>query len=319
MRLQVVNDDGPPSDISSPYVHCMISTLQKAGHVVSVVLPNVQRSWIGKAHFIDKVLTPSYFRPSTLFQYDGTVHERPLAQGEAGEEWILVDGTPAACVHLGLWHFFQDRGPVDLVLSGPNYGRNSSTLYQMASGTLGGAMEAANFKKKAIALSFAYSSKENVPDVTAATSRQALRIIEHLCKNWASDVEVYSVKYGLLGTSPSLIASDADLLRASVPVQSDIEQKKVMITSSLENYWTGSVFSEVPAGEDPLSSNAGNGENTLSKASQPYASGTSGSPTHARHAHRHFKWAPRFGDVKRAVAQSEPGNDGWTIEQGLSR
>ena len=191
---KVVNDDGPPSSKSSPYIHSMVSTLQEHGHLVSVVLPHIQRSWIGKAHFIDKVLTPSYFRPGTLHVDDGTLHQKPLGKDEPGEEWILVDGTPAACVQIGLWHFFQDRGPVDLVLSGPNYGRNSSTLYQLASGTIGGAMEAANFKKKAIALSFAYNSNINVPDTIAAACRHALKLIEHLCQNWGSDVELYSIK-----------------------------------------------------------------------------------------------------------------------------
>ena len=197
--FQVVNDDGPPSMKSSPYVHSMVDMLQKNGHVVSVILPHVQRSWIGKAHFVDKVLTPTYFRPGpSPYVEGGTAHERPLNQDETGEEWVLVDGTPAACVHLGLWHFFQDRGPVDLVLSGPNYGRNSSTLYQLASGTIGGAMEAANFRKKAVALSFAYFTKEYAAEPIVAASKHALKIIEHLCQNWASDVEVYSIKYGPL-------------------------------------------------------------------------------------------------------------------------
>jgi hypothetical protein len=131
---QVVNDDGPPSQQSSPYVHSvssllpssnalasdhcpqLVHNLQSAGHLVSVVLPNVQRSWIGKAHMVGATVTPSYFRPGTLHEDDGTVHEQPLPSHSEEEEWILVDGTPASCVQIGLFHVFQDRGKVDLVM-----------------------------------------------------------------------------------------------------------------------------------------------------------------------------------------------------------
>lgn len=53
-HAQITNDDGPPSDQSSPYVHSLVSTLQQHGHTVSVVLPHTQRSWIGKAHLVGK-------------------------------------------------------------------------------------------------------------------------------------------------------------------------------------------------------------------------------------------------------------------------
>lgn len=56
---------------------------------------------------------------------------------------MLVNGTPAACSQIGLHHFFKERGEVDLVISGPNFGRNSSAVYAMSSGTLGGGFEAA--------------------------------------------------------------------------------------------------------------------------------------------------------------------------------
>src|SRR6187402_2000245 len=103
---QVVNDDGPPSNQSSPYVHSLVKTLQAAGHTVSVVLPHTQRSWIGKAHIIGQTVKPTYFRPGTLHKDDGTTHSRPLATGsKEQEEWVLVDGTPASCVQIGLYHY----------------------------------------------------------------------------------------------------------------------------------------------------------------------------------------------------------------------
>ena len=44
--------------------------------------------------------------------------------GEEGKEpWVLVNSTPATCAQIGISHFFEGRGKVDLVVSGPNYGR----------------------------------------------------------------------------------------------------------------------------------------------------------------------------------------------------
>lgn len=51
---QVTNDDGPPSEHSSPYVLPFCKQLEAAGHTVSVILPDNQRSWIGKAHLVGK-------------------------------------------------------------------------------------------------------------------------------------------------------------------------------------------------------------------------------------------------------------------------
>lgn len=113
-----MNDDGPPSQVSSPYVHSFISELQVIGATVSVVLPHTQRSWIGKAHLVGKTVTPTYFRPGTLHTDDGTTHDRPRSEGDDGEEWILVDGTPASCAQIGIHHYFKEKGPIDLVVSG---------------------------------------------------------------------------------------------------------------------------------------------------------------------------------------------------------
>ncbi|EGE06164.1 tubulin-tyrosine ligase family protein [Trichophyton equinum CBS 127.97] len=200
MHILVVNDDGPPSSQSSPYIHSLIHTLQSSGHVVSVVLPHRQRSWIGKAHLVGATVKPTYFHPGTLFQDDGTIHSLPRSEegeGSEGDEWILIDSTPASCVQIGLFHYFQDRGPVDLVISGPNYGRNSTAVFSLSSGTIGGAMEAAVCGYKAIALSFAFSSRDHDPVVISEAANHSVRLIEHLYKNWTSGVDLYSINVPL--------------------------------------------------------------------------------------------------------------------------
>ncbi|KLU86605.1 TTL domain-containing protein [Magnaporthiopsis poae ATCC 64411] len=66
MHILLVNDDGPPSTHSSPYVHTLVRALQAAGHLVSVCLPHTQRSWIGKAHLVGHTVRPTYYRPPPL-------------------------------------------------------------------------------------------------------------------------------------------------------------------------------------------------------------------------------------------------------------
>ncbi|EEY22036.1 TTL domain-containing protein [Verticillium alfalfae VaMs.102] len=190
MHILVTNDDGPPSPHSSPYVASLVAELKKAGHTVSVCLPHTQRSWIGKAHIIGQSVKPVYYTPSPNLYGDdaeGTIHTRPTTSDpatpgtfDADKEWVLVDGTPASCVQIGLHHFFAERGPVDLVVSGPNYGRNTTAVFALSSGTLGGAMEGAICGKKAIALSYAFFSRNHDPVIIGGAARHGVRVIEKL-------------------------------------------------------------------------------------------------------------------------------------------
>ena len=290
-----MNDDGPPSNQSSPYVHSLVKTLQAAGHTVSVVLPHTQRSWIGKAHIIGQTVKPTYFRPGTLHNDDGTTHSRPLPAGSKElEEWVLVDGTPASCVQIGLYHYFQDRGPIDLVVSGPNYGRNSTAVFSLSSGTLGGALEAAVCKRKAIALSYAFFSRNHDPEIIAGASKLSVKLIEYLYANWGKEVDLYSV---------------------NVPLVEGVEGRKVMWTAMLQNYWGhGSCFQEVDGEEgdareeeEKIREGEGGGEQN----------GTNGEV--GRYKHKHFKWSPRFTDVYKSVEEAGPGNDGWAVKEGFTR
>lgn len=289
MHVLIVNDDGPPSQVSSPYVHSFVHELQQAGHVVSVVLPHAQRSWIGKAHLVGKTVTPTYFRPGTLHQDDGAVHSRPRQDG--GEEWILVDGTPASCAQIGIHHYFKEKGEIDLVVSGPNYGRNSTALFALSSGTIGGAMEAAVCGKRAIALSYAFHNRNHDPVVIKGASKASVKIVEHLHQNWAEDVDLFSV---------------------NVPLIEGIDgpDTKILYTPMLQNYWSsGSSFEPVDA-EDDLGP-----EESEHKIREE---GEHGDDESEKKGIRHlkFKWAPNFQDVYGSVEKSEPGNDGWAVWKG---
>ncbi len=290
----MTNDDGPPSNQSSPYVHSLVNTLQSADHTVSVVLPHVQRSWIGKAHIIGQTLTPSYFRPGTLHKDDGITSHHPFNDGK--EEWILIDGTPASCAQIGLWHFFRDRGPVDVVVSGPNYGRNTTALFSLSSGTVGGAMEAAVCGRKAIALSYAFDSREHDPEIIAAASKVSQRLIEKLVHDWPDDVHLYSV---------------------NVPLRKNITEAKIQYTNMLQNQWTtGSSFEEVEVDEDV---DAAEQEKDIREGERNGVSDGGKQETMPRRKQKKFKWAPKFADVHESVKKAGPGNDGWAVKEGIVR
>ena len=295
MHILAINDDGPPSQQSSPYIHAFVLALQAAGHTTSVILPHQQRSWISKAHLVGQITKPTYFRPGSPHADDGTTHVRPASKDEDIEEWVLIDGTPASCAQLGLFHFFQSRGAVDLVVSGPNYGRNATALFNLSSGTIGGAMEAAVCGKKAIALSFAFESRDHVPELITGASKHAVRVIEHLFHNWAGDVDLYNI---------------------NVPLVENIGQRKVIYTNCLANHWTmGSSFEAVET-DDEEKVDPDLQEREIRKGQS--TTGTS-VKKHISHDHKYFKWAPKFEDVKKSVAESAPGNDGWAILQGYTR
>ncbi|KAL8994304.1 MAG: hypothetical protein Q9169_005677 [Polycauliona sp. 2 TL-2023] len=276
MHILVTNDDGPPSN---------------------------QRSWIGKAHFAAQVIKPTYFRPGTLHQDDGTTHAKPLQSAADSdsdhEEWVLVNSTPATAAQLGLFHFFQDRGPIDLVVSGPNYGRNTTSLFSLSSGTIGGAMEAAVCKKRAVALSYAFFSRNHDPDIIAGASRMSVKLLEHLMRQWDDGVDLYSV---------------------NVPLVAGVEGAKVVYTHALQNYWaSGSSFTEVEAndeGEDPEVKEM---EIREQEGGQGSEDGGKGKGQMKGHKHRHFTWTPKFEDVYQSVEKSEAGNDGWAVKEGLVR
>lgn len=268
------------------------------------MLPHQQRSWIGKAHIVGASVKPTYFRPGTLHRDDGTVHHLPRGSDggddEEGDEWVLIDSTPASCVQIGLYHFFQDRGPIDLVVSGPNYGRNSTALFALSSGTIGGAMEAAVCGKKSIALSYAFSSRNHDPVVIAEASRHSVKLIEHLHQNWDEGVDLYTI---------------------NVPLEPGVSENKILYTNMLDNRWTsGGCFEPIDAmaaGEEP-----GLQEHNLREhggGEGRFPSGTTTPQKKPRLQHKHFKWAPKFTDVYRSVDESEPGNDGWVVKEGMTR
>lgn len=303
---QLTNDDGPPNPEASPYIAIFVDVLQNPpfNHTVSVVLPSTQRSWIGKAHLLppaayplpgqqqpstnEKIAdtcTPTYYDPK-----QGDVHDRPPA---SGEYWVLVPGTPATCVQLGLFHheaLFR-RGakqPIDLVLSGPNYGRNTTAAFALSSGTIGGALEAAVCGVRAVALSFAFFTRQESEALVREASVHSVKILEKLCKDWKIPVPNGDSRLAD-GQRISAASMTPDLFTINVPLVENVSKNPVRWTWMLDNKWpTGSLYKPVEESEDA--------------AQKPPS----------------FTWSPTFTDMWKIVDASPEGNDGLVIRQGHS-
>lgn len=102
MKILISNDDG----ISALGIRTLANTLAEAGHDISVVCPDRERSATGhgltmhqpiRAEIVDSIFHP------------------------AVKAWAC-DGTPSDCVKLALWALLDS--PPDLVFSGINHGAN---------------------------------------------------------------------------------------------------------------------------------------------------------------------------------------------------
>lgn len=173
---------------------------------MSVVVPSSQKSWVGKSFQIQQTTTGHFYYPRGI---DGTEGEhsdlpRELKEGEE-MEWILIDGTPATCANLGIHSLFPPK-TFDLVLSGPNLGRNTSTAFALSSGTIGAALSGALSEFPAIAVSFGlmapYKGDLLTPEIVNAGMREACKVVKQLYEigfgSGEDKVDVYSVNVPLV-------------------------------------------------------------------------------------------------------------------------
>ncbi|KAE8258420.1 hypothetical protein A4X13_0g1702 [Tilletia indica] len=192
-RVLLVNDDGPPS-FSSPHVLPLYNALIALGWDVTVVLPSGQRSWGSMAFTIRGNLPVWYYYPLQS-NNDGSHNDdancwsttRRDIQSDNGEvgEWVLIDGSPTTATNVGLFNadtlFSPNTHPVtrnpptdegtappftswaDLVISGPNFGRNTGTAFALSSGTLGAALSGALSGVKSIAISYGHFQGNSGP------------------------------------------------------------------------------------------------------------------------------------------------------------
>lgn len=149
MRVLVSNDDG----VDAPGIRHLADALRAAGHEVTVVAPDRDRSGASNSLTLDQ----------------------PIRASRRGNDTWSVAGTPTDCVHLALSGML-DSDP-DIVLSGIN---NTSNLGDdvIYSGTVAAAMEGRCLGLPAIAVSLATADHKAKHYETAA--RAAVEITAKL-------------------------------------------------------------------------------------------------------------------------------------------
>lgn len=113
--ILLTNDDGVDSPALRPFARALARISP-----VRVVVPDRERSWVGKA----------------ITRFDPVRVERINA--DELEMWTC-SGYPADAVQLGIRGLFDE--PPSLVVSGVNVGFNFGAAFLMSSGTVGGAVE----------------------------------------------------------------------------------------------------------------------------------------------------------------------------------
>jgi tubulin---tyrosine ligase len=238
MRVLLVNDDGPPAP-HSPHILGLYKHLKdQLGWEVTVVLPSSQKSWGSMAFSLHPPCSKWYYYPikddysgeKAKDYHNWSSVQRPLKEDEIAE-WILVDGSPTTCANIGLYSLNSSgeqpssSSKIDLVISGPNFGRNTGTAFSLCSGTIGAAQAASLSGVPAIAISYAHFHQPNKMVEEAEVKRSAkvqqqikkfgdlpqsaplevverahqlsCQLIEKLYKNWESNVGVYSINVPL--------------------------------------------------------------------------------------------------------------------------
>jgi 5'-nucleotidase len=158
----------------------------------------------------------SVWTVAPAFEQSGVAHcvsyVRPMRLEKIGERRFAVEGSPADCVLAGL-HEVMKEAPPDLVISGVNRGFNvaEDTLY---SGTVGGAMEAALNRVRAVALSQYFGPKNaHGGDPFAAARAHGAGVLRRLLGNESWPAAPYGVFYNV--NFPPVPAADVQGVRAT--------------------------------------------------------------------------------------------------------
>ncbi len=202
--ILLTNDDG----VDSPALRPFARALERISPV-RVVVPDRERSWVGKA----------------ITRFDPVRVERIDADGL--EMWTC-SGYPADAVQLGIRGLFDE--PPSLVVSGVNVGFNFGAAFLMSSGTVGGAIEAWVSGIPGIAVSAGTNGEWNAwkafVQTEAATAgwERIARLSTGLVERVRSS--------GLLGT--------ADITTINIPFDADAETPVLLASVARVGY--GNLF-----------------------------------------------------------------------------
>ncbi len=184
-EILICNDDG----VTSPFLETFAKAFCEVADV-TVVVPQTEQSWIGRAYSRHKALTLS---------------ER---NSIGAARVFTVDGTPSDCVNIAINHLFPD-GNLSAVVSGLNIGQNIALPLLWSSGTFSAAAEGAAAGYQAYAFSqqllkehyelCRLRHEKNPPDlqacVSAASAHAAEFVMGTLFQSSHKAGDVYNVNY----------------------------------------------------------------------------------------------------------------------------
>ncbi len=193
MRILVSNDDG----IYSPGLAVLARAAAEFGEV-RVVAPDIERSSAG--HSITST-HPLTYRPTTI----------------AGLSAYRVNGTPADCVALGMYHWEH----VDVVLSGLNIGLNLGNAV-WHSGTVAAAKQATLLGARGIALSAPASQEDDFDDYAPWLRRVLQTLLIDTPPVRLVSVNLPRQPRGLMWTNASIDAYDGRIVPARDPMDREV-------------------------------------------------------------------------------------------------
>lgn len=219
MNLLISNDDG----IFAQGIHALANTLAEAGHQVTVVCPDRERSATGHGLTIHQ--------PIRAERVESAFHP-------AVKAWAC-SGTPADCVKLALGALVST--PPDFVLSGINHGPNLGTdiLY---SGTVSAAMEGLIEGIPALALSLGSYA---CPDFSQA-AQFAQTLLAHLAQQALPQPLLLNINV------PAVEAAQlrgVQITRQGIRRYYDLFEKRIDPRGKTYYWLAGEVLEEV---EDPI-------------------------------------------------------------------
>ncbi|KAI0825152.1 sure-like protein [Trametes gibbosa] len=306
-RVLLTNDDGPPGH-ESPYIYGLYRHLtQDLGWDVKVVIPSSQKSWIGKAYHIKEIVSGRYYYPR---EPDGmgevSEESRPLREGEVAE-WVLLDGTPATCSNIGLHNLYH--GEIDLLISGPNLGRNSSAAFALSSGTIGAALSSALSKVRSVALSYGTVVHPTPDTFHEPAHALGAGIIGRLWADWGADAG------GLRG-------GEVDLYNVNIPMIPELltdEGLTICWTRIWRNSYGRLFKAHRPAAPAAVTTTvSAAGPDSPAEPTQGAEAGPLDDKTGQKDLGALvFKFGPDMSGLINPSASSVPvGTDGWAIHKG---
>jgi 5'-nucleotidase len=215
MKLLVSNDDG----VFALGIRTLANTLAEAGHEVTVVCPDRERSATGhgltlhqpiRAEIVESIFDPQI------------------------KAWAC-DGTPSDCVKLALWALMDS--PPELVISGINHGANLGTeiLY---SGTVSAAMEGVIEGIPGIAFSLAsHTVKEFQPAADFAKT-----LVTKLAQQPLTDLMLLNVN---IPPVPSGEIAGVKITRQGVRRYVDVFNQRVDPRGKTYYWLTGEILEDV--------------------------------------------------------------------------